>query len=182
MTRRSHGRRSKTQPQGQSGLRPVEQLGMHSIAPARDDRRERKKQSNRLMWASILLTACIAGLGVGLSDFPLLAAVGLTLLAGLLQVLSVIVARNANPSEDNVRTQLLNAWQLCQRLDWLRVKTEQAYEVGNAEQRRRTLGETSATFTLLQDTATVNFYGWASIYPEMILDPPNAPQEGGNNA
>ena len=82
-----------------------------------------------------------------------------------------------------MRTQLLNAWQLCQRLDWLRVKTEQAYEVGNAEHVVGIVGQTSATFTLLQDTATVNFYGMGEqLHPEMILDPPNAPQEGGNNA
>jgi hypothetical protein len=116
-----------------------------------------------------MLTAVVAVLGVTLPSFGFLGAAGLAAVAGIFQVLSVIVSSQSGPTEDTVRMQLLNALQQVRRLEELQVRTERVYETGTEDERRRLLGEISSAFTYLQDNATINFHGWASIYPNLVL-------------
>ena len=160
--------RRPSSAQQSSGLQPVHSLRIESIRKPQDGRRSQTRLSWYLLAVGIGFTILLAVLSVLLTDLGAWGAAGLTLVAGIFQVLGVVVATRTGPAEETVRHQLFSALRMFKRLDDLRQQTEHEYEAGNAETRRKHLGKVSAAFTYLQDSAESNFYGWASIYPDLV--------------
>lgn len=158
-------------------LRSVSDLGLDSIKKSSSNRKKRIRNSWAMLSVGLVLAVVVAVVGALVPTFGIIGTVGLTVVAGVFQVLSVIVAGGTEPHETMVRSQLINGITLSGRLQGLRAEVEAIYETGTTEQRRKVLGEVSAAFTYLQDHADMSVYGWMDVRPDLVLekDPPFQP-------
>lgn len=137
-------------------------------------RKGRDRRSWILLGIGLGSTVVVALIGIIFSGAAaVLGAVGLTIVAGVFQVLSVIVAGGNEPDADFVRTHIIQGQFLVDGLEDVRLQVEKAYETGNAEERRLMLGRVSAAFIQLEQSAQVGLAGWAMVRPE-LLDNGNA--------
>lgn len=162
-----------------ASLPPIADFSLQSIRKAEDKRVARNRNSWLLGGAAIACTVLLAVLGVVVPTLGIIAAACLTVIVGIFQILSVIVA-SSEIDESMARQQMVNGVKMTENLNELRKKVELAYEQGTADERRRTLGEVSAAFTFLQDSAEMSLRGWMDVRPDLLLGH-NSAQDAGNS-
>jgi hypothetical protein len=122
------------------GLSPIENINLQSIRRSENKRAARIRYSWVLLAIALISTSLVATFGIIIPKQGIVAASSLTVVAGIFQVLSVIVASGSEVDSNVARMQLLNGLKLTANLNELRTKVEETYEQGTTEQRRRLLG------------------------------------------
>lgn len=131
--------------------------------------KKRSKTSWTLLAVGVASTLVVAVIGLAVPGLSgLLAACGFAIVAGVFQVLSVIVASSPPVSDDAVRQQLANGQILLRRIDDMSRYVQAVYETGTAEDRRLALGVISARLIHFQDHAVMSLYGWGSASPDLL--------------